>query len=79
MGLSCAVACAYWSVVRAQLDLCKMGDAYILEAVGGLYKKNKDMKKGVAFPTCVSVNECVCAFSPMESTQTLAAGDLVKM
>ena len=62
-----------------QLDLCKMGDAYILEAVGALYKKNKDMKKGVAFPTCVSVNECVCAFSPMESTQTLAAGDLVKM
>ena len=56
-----------------------MGDAYIQEAVGGLYKKNKDMKKGVAFPTCVSVNECVCAFSPMESDQTLAAGDVVKV
>eukprot|EP01044_Picomonas_judraskeda_P005229 COSAG03_NODE_486_length_7531_cov_49.515608_2_plen_57_part_00 len=56
-----------------------MGDAAINEAVGGLYKKVKDMKKGVAFPTCVSVNECVCAFSPMDSAQTLAAGDLVKV
>ena len=62
-----------------QLDLCKIGDAFILEAVGSLYKKDKEMKKGVAFPTCVSVNECVCAYSPMESEQSLAAGDMVKM
>ena len=61
------------------MELCKMGDAAINEAVGGLYKKVKDMKKGVAFPTCVSVNECVCAFSPMDSARTLAAGDLVKV
>ena len=34
-----------------QLELCKMGDSFVLEAVAGLYKKKKDMKKGVAFPT----------------------------
>jgi len=61
------------------LDLCKIGDAFILEAVGSLYKKDKEMKKGVAFPTCVSVNERVCAYSPMESEQSLAAGDMVKI
>jgi len=56
-----------------------MGDGFVLEAVAGLYKKKKDMKKGVAFPTCISVNHCVCAYSPMDDDAVLAAGDLVKI
>jgi hypothetical protein len=56
-----------------------MGDGFVLEAVAGLYKKKKDMKKGVAFPTCVSVNHCVCAYSPVDDDAVLAAGDLVKI
>lgn len=36
---------------------------------------------GIAFPTCVSVNNCVCHFSPLKSDPdvTLKDGDLVKM
>ena len=36
---------------------------------------------GIAFPTCVSVNNCVCHFSPLKSDPivTLANGNLVKV
>jgi curved DNA binding protein len=39
------------------------------------------MKKGIAFPTCVSLNHCVCHFSPLKSDPPLclAAGDLFKI
>ena len=37
--------------------------------------------KGIAFPTCISVNNCICHFSPLttELVVTLADGDLVKI
>lgn len=36
---------------------------------------------GIAFPTCVSVNNCVCHYSPLKSDPDviLKDGDLVKM
>lgn len=36
---------------------------------------------GIAFPTSISVNNCVCHFSPLKSDQDyiLKEGDLVKM
>ena len=36
---------------------------------------------GIAFPTCVSVNNCVCHFSPLvsDSPVVLRNGDLIKM
>lgn len=36
---------------------------------------------GIAFPTCVSVNNCICHFSPLKSDpdRELADGDVVKM
>ncbi len=36
---------------------------------------------GIAFPTCVSVNNCVCHYSPLKSDPDLIVkdGDLVKM
>jgi methionyl aminopeptidase len=38
------------------------------------------MKKGIAFPTCVSVNRNICHFSPLSSdTSTLEDKDIVKM
>lgn len=39
------------------------------------------MKKGIAFPTCISVNNCVCHFSPIRSEPDylLKDGDLVKI
>merc|ERR1719473_1928043 len=50
--------------------ICEMGDSIMEEETGKLYnKKDKDGKKiekGVAFPTCVSVNELVGHFSPLK-------------
>ena len=43
--------------------------------------KNKKLDRGVAFPTCVSVNECVSHFSPLTigDDVELRAGDFVKL
>uniref|UniRef100_A0A0E9QX32 Uncharacterized protein n=1 Tax=Anguilla anguilla TaxID=7936 RepID=A0A0E9QX32_ANGAN len=48
------------------LSLCEKGDALIVAETGKIFKKEKDMKKGIAFPTSVSVNNCVCHFLPSE-------------
>ncbi|KAL1250030.1 hypothetical protein QQF64_021035 [Cirrhinus molitorella] len=63
------------------LSLCEKGDAFITAETGKVFKKEKEMKKGIAFPTCVSVNNCVCHFSPLKSDPdyTLKDGDLVKI
>ena len=36
---------------------------------------------GIAFPTCLSVNNCICHFSPLKSENdvTLKDGDVVKV
>uniref|UniRef100_A0A8C4QLI4 Proliferation-associated 2G4, b n=1 Tax=Eptatretus burgeri TaxID=7764 RepID=A0A8C4QLI4_EPTBU len=62
-------------------ELCEKGDNVINEETAKIFKKEKDLKKGVAFPTCISVNNCVCHFSPLRSEveQTLKADDLVKI
>lgn len=63
------------------LSLCEKGDEYIMAETGKVFKKEKEMKKGIAFPTSVSVNNCVCHFSPLKSDPdyTLKDGDLVKI
>ena len=72
-------------------DLCVFGDDYILQEVSKIYpnlnkKKNKRGKlkkneKGIAFPTCISINNIAGHFSPNSSNDltTIAAGDLVKI
>ena len=39
------------------------------------------MLPGIAFPTCVSINNCICHFSPLkgDSDVLLKEGDLVKI
>jgi len=64
--------------------LCEMGDKIMEEETGKLYnKKDKEgrkMEKGVAFPTCVSVNEIVGHFSPLPGeSRLLKAGDIAKI
>lgn len=61
--------------------LCERGDAFIDEEAAKVFKKEKEMKKGVAFPSCVSVNQCICCFSPLRSEPdvTLVDGDVVKL
>lgn len=46
-----------------------------------VFKKEKELKKGIAFPTCISVNNCICHFSPAknETDYVLKTGDVVKM
>ena len=79
-----AVAAACVPGAKA-VDLCNIGDAYINEAVSKIYNQKKEGKKlvekGVAFPTCVSVNNCVGHYSPLTSEDkvVLEDGDMVKI
>lgn len=60
-------------------EVCEMGDLAIEAELAKVYKKAK-VEKGIAFPTCISVNECVGHYSPLKSeSKTLAAGDMVKV
>eukprot|EP00928_Gymnodinium_smaydae_P074339 TRINITY_DN573_c0_g1_i1.p1 TRINITY_DN573_c0_g1~~TRINITY_DN573_c0_g1_i1.p1 ORF type:complete len:408 (-),score=150.78 TRINITY_DN573_c0_g1_i1:95-1240(-) len=64
--------------------LCEMGDNFMLEETGKLYnKKQKDgrkMEKGIAFPTCISVNDLLGHFSPLKGeSKLLQKGDITKV
>ena len=63
-------------------DICVAGDAFLEEQCAGVYAKSKPaVEKGIAFPTCISANECVCHCSPAtgDGGGTLSEGDLVKI
>eukprot|EP00794_Sanderia_malayensis_P017632 gene17632-19386_t len=62
-------------------SICEQGDKMILEETGKVFKKEKEMNKGIGFPTCVSINNCVCHFSPLHSDHDtiLKNGDMVKI
>ena len=60
------------------LHLCKTGDIKIMEQLSKIYKKHTN--KGIAFPTCVSVNEIAGHYSPLNDQDTIIKnGDLVKI
>nr|GAT60688.1 predicted protein [Mycena chlorophos] len=68
------------------IDLCIEGDKLLDAGTGAVYNKAvKGVKvpKGIAFPTCISVNNCVAHFSPLasdaQSSQVLAKDDMVKI
>lgn len=67
------------SVGSKIVELCYFGDNALLEDLNKVYNK-KQVFKGIAFPTCISVNE-VCGYnSPMpEESTTIKEGDLVKV
>jgi len=62
-------------------NICEEGEKYILDEVSKRYRKEKDMKKGIAFPVSLSVNNCINHFSPIPSDddRELVDGDLVKI
>lgn len=61
------------------VDLCNAGDTFVNEAVSKVYVKPV-VEKGVAFPTCVSVNHVIGHFCPLsDADNKLAAGDLIKI
>jgi len=61
--------------------LCELGDKLITEKTNNVFKKEKEMTKGIGFPTCISVNNIICHFSPLlsEADMTLSTGNLVKI
>ncbi|KAA0167989.1 hypothetical protein FNF27_07236 [Cafeteria roenbergensis] len=62
------------------LETCTLGDKLITLQCAKTLKKAK-AQKGIAFPTCISINNVVCHNSPMDpaDSATLAAGDIVKV
>mmetsp|Transcript_23913 Transcript_23913/g.75785 ORF Transcript_23913/g.75785 Transcript_23913/m.75785 type:complete len:393 (-) Transcript_23913:176-1354(-) len=71
-------------VVDADIaTLCEMGDKIMEEEVGKIFnkkEKGRKVEKGIAFPTCVSVNELIGHFSPMKGeSRQLKAGDVAKV
>uniref|UniRef100_A0A224YCS2 Metallopeptidase n=1 Tax=Rhipicephalus zambeziensis TaxID=60191 RepID=A0A224YCS2_9ACAR len=63
------------------LAICEEGDRQLNEETSKVFKKEKELKKGIAFPTCVSVNNCICHYSPLRSDTEyiLKDGDVVKL
>lgn len=52
-------------------DICEYSDQLLFDETSKCFKKIKDMKKGIAFPTCISVNNCICHYSPLRSDPDL--------
>lgn len=63
------------------VEICDMGDKLLTEGANATYKKLKEGEKGIAFPTCVSINNCVGHFSPLpeDPAVVLKVGDVVKI
>lgn len=65
------------------VEICEHGDNRIVEETSKLFKREKEMKKGIAFPTTISVNNVICHYSPISGEENfmeeLSDGDLVKM
>jgi methionine aminopeptidase len=62
--------------------VCQEGDKFIEEELKKIFnnKKSKKLERGIAFPTCISVNNICGHFSPMaDESATLAEGDLAKI
>lgn len=66
---------------KVAVDLCSLGDKIINDEVGKIFNKAKNVDKGVAFPTSISVNNCAGHYSPLSDDRSvvLQEGDLVKM
>ncbi|XP_059487690.1 proliferation-associated protein 2G4 [Neocloeon triangulifer] len=62
-------------------EICEWGDKQILEETSKVFKKEKELKKGIAFPTCISINNCICHYSPVasEPDYLIKDEDLVKI
>ncbi|CAI7749438.1 unnamed protein product [Closterium sp. NIES-54] len=62
------------------LELCELGDKTINELSQSVFKNaKKKIERGVAFPTCVSVNNIVCHYSAAAGDEAaLANGDVNK-
>jgi len=61
------------------VDLCAAGDKFIVEECKKAFPKVK-IERGIAFPTCVSVNNIAGHYSPLKDDKAvLAKNDVVKI
>lgn len=62
-------------------ETCIHADKRIEEETGKAFKKDKQLQKGIAFPCCISVNNCICHYSPLnsEADTVMQDGDMVKV
>jgi len=62
-------------------DLCIKADQRLEEETGKAFKKDKKLLKGIAFPCCISVNNCICHFTPLmgDADLILKEGDMAKI
>lgn len=62
-------------------DICVWADSQLETETSKAFKKDKKIQKGLAFPCCISVNNCICHFSPLNSDPdvVLKEGDLAKI
>jgi len=69
----------YLAPGQSVVDVCAYGDKQIEDLVQSSLKKVKH--KGIAFPTCVSINNCAGHMSPLPEDPAIVvqAGDLVKV
>lgn len=61
-------------------DLCDFGDTLIMEHTAAMYKK--ESHKGVGFPVCISLNDCVGFYRHEDGDaahNTIRQGDVVKV
>ena len=60
-------------------EICEFGDNLIVSQCKETFKKKK-FGRGIAFPTCLSVNEICAHFSPLKGDDVkLSTGDVVKI
>lgn len=65
------------------LELCKIGDDMIVQETDKVYKKEKEIQKGIAFPTQANINNCICHYAPLSSVGSndfiVKENDIVKL
>ena len=59
--------------------LCELGDLFIINEVRKVYLKQKDMKKGIAFPTSIGINNMAGYYSPEDKSFNISEGDIVNI
>ena len=57
------------------LDLCEFGHTVITASAQKLFTKKVNgapIERGVAFPVCISVNDCICNYSPLPEEERVS-------
>ena len=62
-------------------EVCAAGDAFIEEELKKVYSgKSKKIERGIAFPTCINVNELCLHYAPLkDESKALKEGDVAKI